>query len=127
MRQNIQTETAPSAIGSYSQAIIAGQTVYLSGQIPLDVATQTLVTGDITAQVKKVFDNLQAVAVAAGGSLDEVMKITVFLTNLPDLPVVNEVMHNYFSQPFPARTSIEVSALPKGAKVEVEAIMVLNP
>lgn len=127
MRQDIQTNNAPSAIGSYSQAIVAGKTVYLSGQIPLDASTQTLIEGDITAQVTKVFDNLQAVAEAAGGSLDNVVKITVFLVNLPNLAVVNEVMHKYFNKPFPARTSIEVSALPKGAAVEVEAIMVLNP
>jgi reactive intermediate/imine deaminase len=127
MRQAIQTSNAPSAIGSYSQAIVAGKTVYLSGQIPLDATTQTLIEGDIAAQVTKVFDNLKAVAMAVGGSLDNVVKITVFLVDLPNLAVVNEVMHNYFSKPFPARTSIEVSALPKGAAVEVEAIMVLNP
>ncbi|MES2217196.1 MAG: Rid family detoxifying hydrolase [Pseudomonadota bacterium] len=126
MRQAINTTAAPTAIGSYSQAIKTGNTVYFSGQLGLDPATQNLVAGGVAAQITQVFENLQAVAVAAGGSLAEVMKITVYLVDLTHLALVNESMSKYFNQPFPARTSIEVSALPKGGAVEVEAIMVLN-
>jgi reactive intermediate/imine deaminase len=126
MRQAINITTAPAAIGSYSQAIKTGNTVYLSGQIGLDPATQKLVEGGIAAQVTQVFENMQAVAIGAGGSLADVMKITVYLVDLTNLAMVNETMTKYFKEPYPARTSIEVSALPKGAVVEVEAIMVLN-
>jgi reactive intermediate/imine deaminase len=126
MRQLVTTTQAPAAIGSYSQAIRAGDTVYLSGQIPLDPATMTLVTGGIKAEATRVFDNMQAVATAAGGSFDDIVKLTVYLTHLPDLSVVNELMQDYFKQPFPARTSIQVSALPKGAAIEIEAILVLR-
>jgi reactive intermediate/imine deaminase len=126
MRHAINTKDAPAAIGSYSQAIKAGNTIYLSGQIPLDPTTNALVEGDISVQVTRVFDNMKAVATAAGGSLDDVMKITVYLVDLPNITVINEMMAKYFKTPFPARTTIEVSALPKGSAVEVEAIMVLH-
>jgi reactive intermediate/imine deaminase len=126
MRQIIETEKAPAAIGSYSQAIKAGNTIYLSGQIPLDPKTMTQVAGGITAEAAQVFDNLKAVAEAAGGSLNDIVKLTVFLTNLPDLAIVNELMQRYFRTPFPARTSIQVSALPKGVAIEIDAIMVLS-
>ena len=126
MRQIIETEKAPAAIGSYSQAIKAGNTIYLSGQIPLDPKTMTLVTGGIAAEATQVFDNLKAVTEAAGGSLNDIVKLTVFLTNLADLARVNELMLRYFRTPFPARTSIQVSALPKGAAIEIDAIMVLS-
>jgi reactive intermediate/imine deaminase len=125
MHQIIQTDKAPSAIGSYSQAIKAGNTVYLSGQIPLDPITGDLVKGNITAQVTRVFENIQIVAEAAGGNMDAIVKLTVYLINLADIAVVNEIMASYFTSSFPARTSIQVSALPKGSAVEVEAIMVV--
>jgi reactive intermediate/imine deaminase len=123
MRQAISTTAAPAAVGSYSQAIRNGNTIYLSGQLGLDPTTQNLVDG-AAAQVTQIFENLQAVAKAAGASLDEVVKLTVFLVDLTNLPLVNETMAKYFKTPFPARTSIEVSALPKGGLVEVEAIIV---
>ncbi len=126
MRDVIQTRQAPAAIGNYSQAIKVGNTVYLSGQIPLDPESMLLVEGDIAIQAARVFDNMQAVAEAAGGSLHQIVKLTVFLMHLPDLVIVNELMNRYFQQPFPARTSIQVSALPKGAAIEVDAIMVLD-
>jgi reactive intermediate/imine deaminase len=126
MRQIIETEKAPAAIGSYSQAIKAGHTIYLSGQIPLDPSTMTVVSGGIMAEATQVFDNLKAVTEAAGGSLNDIVKLTVFLTHLPDLAIVNELMLRYFRTPFPARTSIQVSALPKGVAIEIDAIMVLS-
>jgi reactive intermediate/imine deaminase len=125
MRQVIKTTTAPAAIGAYSQAVKAGNTIYLSGQIGLDPATQQMVEGT-AAQVTQVFENMQAVAKASGGSLDDVVKLTVYLVKLADVPLVNEAITKYFKEPFPARTTIEVSALPKGGTVEVEAIIVLN-
>ena len=125
MRTPIQTATAPAAIGSYSQAIKAGNTIYLSGQIGLDPRSSEL-ESDITAQIVQIFDNLQAVAKASGGSLDDVVKLSVFLIDLSNLVIVNEIMKNYFKTPFPARTSIQVSALPKAAAVEIDAILVLN-
>jgi reactive intermediate/imine deaminase len=124
-RQPIQTSDAPSAIGAYSQAVRAGETVYVSGQIPLDPATMQLVTGDTRAQIRRVFDNLAAVAKAAGGSLDDAVKITVYLKDLANFPLVNETMAEYFREPYPARAAIEVAALPRGAEVEVDAILVL--
>lgn len=126
MRQVIETTKAPAAIGSYSQAIKAGNTIYLSGQIPLDPATMNLVEGDIHAQVERVFENLQAVAEAAGGNLDGVTKLTVYLIDLAHIAVVNEAIKKYFKLPYPARTSIQVSALPKASAVEVDAILVLE-
>jgi reactive intermediate/imine deaminase len=126
MRQIIETKKAPAAIGSYSQAIKAGSTIYLSGQIPLDPETMTLVEGGIVAEATQIFENLKAVTEAAGGGLNDVVKLTVFLTHLPDLAAVNELMQRYFKTPFPARTSIQVSALPKGVAIEIDAIMVLS-
>ncbi len=122
----IQTEQAPQAIGTYSQAVKVGDTVYLSGQIPLDPATMELVQGDIARQIRQVFDNLQAVARAAGGSLQDIVKLNVFLTDLAHFPVVNEIMAQYFDAPYPARAAIGVAQLPKGAAVEMDAILVLD-
>jgi reactive intermediate/imine deaminase len=126
-KEIIQTAHAPQAIGTYSQAVKIGQAVYLSGQIPLVPATMTLIEGDISAQITQVFDNLQAVAQAAGGDLSDVVKLNVFLTDLAHFPVVNEIMGQYFMQPYPARAAIGVAALPKGATVEMDAIMHLPP
>ena len=128
IKQAIHTHNAPQAIGIYSQAMLVGNTVYLSGQIPLDPRTMELITTSIDAQIDQVFRNMAAVAEAAGGSLDNIVKLTVFLTDLTNFPLVNASMAKYFHEPYPARSTIEVSALPKGAAVEVEAIMVLpNP
>jgi reactive intermediate/imine deaminase len=124
-RQTIHTELAPKAIGTYSQAVRAGDTVYISGQIPLDPATGQLVSGDIEAQIRRVFDNITAIANAAGGSLAHAVKLTVFLTDLAHFPKVNEVMATYFSEPYPARAAIGVASLPRGARVEVECILSL--
>ncbi len=121
----IQTDTAPKAIGTYSQAVKVGDTVYLSGQIPLDPATMTLVVGGMDAQIRRVFDNLKAVAEAAGGSLRDVVKLNVFLTDLAHFPLVNEIMADYFAEPYPARAAIGVASLPRGAGVEMDAIMVV--
>ena len=124
-RHAIATDKAPAAIGPYSQAVRSGKTVFLSGQIPLDPATGQLVEGDIAAQTRRVFDNLQAVCQAAGGSLDDVMRIGIYLTDLGDFAAVNAVMADYFSAPFPARSTIEVAGLPRGAQVEVDAILAI--
>jgi len=124
-RTPITTSHAPQAIGTYSQAIRAGNTVYLSGQIPLDPATGELVAGDMEAQVRRVFDNLQAVATAAGSDLDHVVKLTVYLTDLAHFALVNRVMAEYFAQPYPARAAVGVAALPKGAAVEMDGILEL--
>jgi len=121
----ISTDRAPAAIGTYSQAVRAGNTVYLSGQIPLDPATMQLVTG-IDAQIRQVFDNLAAVAAAAGGSLADVVKLTVYLTDLGHFALVNQIMAAYFQPPYPARAVIGVAALPRGAPVEMDAVMVLR-
>ena len=125
-KQAIQTKTAPQAIGTYSQAIKTGDTVYLSGQIPLVPGSGELVTGDMRAQIERVFENLQAVAEAAGGGLNDVVKLNVFLTDLAHFPLVNEVMAEYFGQPYPARAAVGVAALPKGAAVEMDAVLVLR-
>ena len=125
-REIIRTDQAPQAIGTYSQAVRVGDTVYLSGQIPLLPDTMELVDGGMDAQIRRVFDNLQAVARAAGGSLGDVVKLTVFLTDLSHFPLVNQVMAEYFTEPYPARAAVGVAALPKGAKVEMDAIMVLG-
>ncbi|WP_133493398.1 RidA family protein [Alcanivorax sp. 24] len=122
-RSVINTDQAPAAIGTYSQAIKAGSTVYLSGQIPLDPATMTLVEGDMEAQIRRVFDNLAAVCQAAGGGLQDIVKLNIFLTDLSHFALVNEVMASYFQQPYPARAAIGVAALPKGAGVEMDGIM----
>jgi reactive intermediate/imine deaminase len=123
-RTPIHTPRAPQAIGTYSQAIRAGDTVYLSGQIPLDPATGELVTGDMEAQVRRVFENLKAVAEAAGSDLARVVKLNVFLTDLAHFALVNRVMAEYCPQPYPARAAIGVAALPKGAAVEIDAVLV---
>lgn len=124
-KQTIKTQNAPAAIGTYSQAVRMGNTVYLSGQIPLKPGTGELVTGDIRAEIRQVFDNLAAVAEAAGGSLAHAAKLTVYLTDLGNFAAVNEVMTDYFDEPYPARAAIGVAALPRGAAVEVDAILVL--
>jgi len=121
-RNAISTERAPAAIGPYSQAVRAGGTVYLSGQIPLDPATGELVSGDIGAEARRVFDNLKAVCEAAGGGLDDVVRVGIYLTDLSDFAAVNTVMAEYFQAPYPARSTIQVAALPLGARVEIEAI-----
>jgi reactive intermediate/imine deaminase len=126
MRQVIHTDKAPQAIGPYSQAVRAGDTVYLSGQIPLDPKTMQLVTGDIDAEIRRVFDNLKAVAEAAGGSLANAVKVNVFLTDLTHFARVNEIMATYCTQPYPARAAIGVAQLPRGARVEVECILHLG-
>lgn len=125
-RQIIQTKQAPQAIGTYSQAVRVGDTVYLSGQIPLDPATMQLVTGDIEAEIRRVFENLQAVAEAAGATLAHAVKVTIYLTDLEYFAKVNEVMGQYFSEPYPARVTIGVSQLPKGARVEIECVLSLG-
>jgi len=125
-KQIIHTDRAPAAIGPYSQAVRAGGTVYFSGQIPLDPATGNLVDGDIAVQARRAFDNLKAVAEAAGGSLDQVVRLGLYLTDLSQFAAVNAVMQEYFAAPFPARSTIEVSGLPKGAAFEVDAVMVLK-
>ncbi|MEE9412153.1 MAG: RidA family protein [Methylococcales bacterium] len=126
MKKAIQTDTAPQAVGTYSQAVKIENTVYLSGQIPLDPATMELVDDDIEQQIRRVIDNLQAVAIAANGSLDDIVKLNVYLTDLVNFPIVNQVMTDYFSEPYPARAAIGVTALPKGAKVEIDAVMILG-
>jgi reactive intermediate/imine deaminase len=124
-RTSISTADAPQAIGTYSQAIRAGSTVYLSGQIPLDPKTGEIVTGDMESQVRRVFDNLRAVAIASGGDLSHVVKVNVFLTDLSHFALVNRVMAEYFQQPYPARAAVGVAALPRGAAVEMDAILAL--
>ena len=125
-RQVISTDKAPAAIGAYSQAVKHAGTLYISGQIPLDPETQNVVEGEPRTQVTQVFDNLSAIAEAAGASLANVVKLTVYLVDLNDFPVVNEVMGEYFEQPYPARAAIGVASLPKGVGVEVEAILALQ-
>ena len=122
----ISTERAPKAIGTYSQAVKVGDTVYLSGQIPLVPETMELVQGDMNAQIRRVFDNLQAVAESAGGSLADVVKLNVYLTDLGHFPLINQVMAEYFQEPYPARAAVGVAALPKGAAVEMDAVMVMQ-
>jgi reactive intermediate/imine deaminase len=124
-RKPITTTDAPAAIGTYSQAVRAGDTVYLSGQIPLDPATMELVADSVEAQIRQVFDNLAAVARVAGGDLDRVVKLTVYLTDLDNFATVNEVMADYFSEPYPARAAVGIAALPRSAAVEVDAILVI--
>ena len=124
-RRSIQTDAAPAAIGAYSQAVVAGDTLYVSGQIPLVPATMEIEAGDIAAQIRRVFANVQAVVEAAGAGLDQVLKLSVYLTELGNFPVVNEVLGEYFDEPYPARAVVGVAALPKGVPVEVEAIVSL--
>ncbi|MGH8119788.1 MAG: RidA family protein [Gammaproteobacteria bacterium] len=125
-REIISTKEAPQAIGTYAQAVKIGNTVYLSGQIPLVPDTMQLVAGDMRAQITRVFDNLAAVAKAAGGTLQDVVKLNVYLTDLAHFPLVNEIMAQYFREPFPARATVGVAALPKGAAVEMDAVMVMD-
>ncbi|MBL8250152.1 MAG: RidA family protein [Candidatus Competibacter sp.] len=126
-REIIHTDLAPAAIGTYSQAVKIGATVYLSGQIPLDPATAQLVDGPMEGQIRRVFDNLAAVAKAAGGSLADTVKLNVFLTDLGQFPQVNQIMAEYFQEPYPARAAIGVAALPRGAQVEMDAVLILEP
>ena len=125
-KEIIQTTKAPKAIGTYSQAVKVDHTVYLSGQIPLVPETMTIIDGDISAQITQVFDNLKAVAEAAGGGFSDIVKLNVFLTDLSNFPIVNEIMGLYFEEPYPARAAIGVAALPKAAGVEMDAIMCLK-
>lgn len=125
-RQIVATSNAPAAIGPYSQAVRAGDTVYFSGQIPLDPATGNVVEGDVAVQARRVFDNLAAVANEAGGSFAQFVRVGIYVTDLANFATVNAVMAEYFKAPYPARSTIEVSALPKGVQVEVDAIMVLG-
>ena len=124
-KETVHTDAAPAAIGTYSQAVRAGSLVFLSGQIPLDPATMEIVDGDFEARARRVFDNLAAVAKAAGGTLDNVVKLTIYLTDLDNFATVNAVMADYFSKPYPARAALGVAALPKGADVEAEAVLAL--
>ncbi len=119
----IRTDKAPQAIGTYSQAVRHQDLVFISGQIPLDPSSMEIVAGGIEAQIRRVFDNLSAVCIAAGGSLDDIVKLTVFLTDMGDFPQVNTIMGQYFKAPYPARAAVEVSALPKGVSVEMDAIL----
>ncbi len=125
-RQMVSTNRAPKAIGTYSQAVRVGDTVYLSGQIPLVPETMELVVGDMEAQIRQVFDNLKAVAEAAGGGLGDLAKLNVYLTDLGHFPLVNQVMAEYFQEPYPARAAVGVAALPRGAAVEMDGVLVLT-
>ncbi len=122
----IETNKAPQAIGTYSQAVKINDTVYLSGQIPLVPETMEIAEGDISDHIRQVFDNLKAVAEAAGGNLFDIVKLNVFLTDLSHFPIVNEIMSEYFTQPYPARAAVGVAALPKGVGIEMDAIMVIR-
>ena len=122
----IHTDNAPQAIGTYSQAVKVDNTVYISGQIPLDPASMEVVDGGIEAEITRVFDNLKAVATASGGNLADVVKLNIFLTDLGNFPTVNEIMAQYFQQPYPARAAIGVAALPKGVGVEMDAVLVIE-
>ncbi|MEE9425188.1 MAG: Rid family detoxifying hydrolase [Methylococcales bacterium] len=126
MKKVIQTDAAPQAIGTYSQAVKIENTVYLSGQIPLDPVTMELIDDDIEQQIRQVIDNLQAVVIAANGRLNDIVKLNVYLTDLVNFPIVNQVMADYFSEPYPARAALGVAALPKGAAVEIDAVMILG-
>ena len=126
MKEIISTDKAPQAIGTYSQAVRVGSTVYLSGQIPLVPETMEIVKGDIETSIRQVFDNLTAVARAAGGDLSDIVKLNIFLTDLSNFALVNEIMASYFSQPYPARAAVGVAALPKDVEVEMDAVMVLG-
>ena len=124
-KATIYTDQAPAAIGTYSQAVKVNNTVYLSGQIPLDPQTMEIVSDDIATQIRQVFDNLTAVCEAAGGDLSSIVKLNIFLTDLSNFPIVNEVMGQYFVEPYPARAAIGVRALPKGSQVEMDGILVV--
>ncbi len=124
-KEAIHSDDAPAAIGTYSQAIRTGELLFMSGQIPLDPTTMSIVDGDFEARARQVFDNLKAVAAAAGGDLNQIVKLTIFLTDLEDFATVNAVMEDYFYQPFPARAAVGVAALPKGVDMEADAILAL--
>lgn len=124
-RETIHSDSAPAAIGTYSQAVKVGQFVFLSGQIPLVPATMEVVEGDFAARARQVFENLKAVAEASGGSLNDAVKLTIFLTDLDNFATVNEVMAEYFSEPYPARAAVQVAALPKGVDIEADAILAI--
>lgn len=124
-KKPIHTDSAPAAIGTYSQAIQSGSLVFMSGQIPLDPATMEIVNGDFEARARRVFENLKAVSEAAGGGLNQIVKLTIYLTDLDNFATVNSVMAEYFDEPFPARAAVGVASLPKGADVEAEAILAL--
>ena len=126
IRKTIQTDLAPQAIGTYSQAVRCGDSVYLSGQIPLVPQTMELVDGGMEAQIRRVFDNLSAVAAAAGGSLEDIVKLNIYLVDLGQFALVNQVMAGYFNEPYPARAAVGVAALPRDAQVEMDAVMVLS-
>ena len=125
MSTSIHTERAPKAIGTYSQAVRAGDTIYISGQIPFDPATGLLISDDIEAEIRRVFENLKAIAEAAGATLGHAVKVTVFLTDMGCFAKVNEIMATYFTAPYPARAAVGVAALPRGARVEIECILSL--
>jgi reactive intermediate/imine deaminase len=124
-KQIISTTNAPAAIGTYSQAARVGNTIWVSGQIPMDPATKELVTGDMEAQVRRVFENMKAIVLASGASLDEVVKVSIFLVDLAHFALVNKVMAEYFREPYPARAAIGVASLPRGAQIEAECIVAL--
>jgi reactive intermediate/imine deaminase len=126
-RTIISTPLAPKAIGTYSQAVRCGSTVYVSGQIPLDPTTGELVSGNMEAQIRRAFDNLQAIVTAAGGNFSQIAKLNVFLVDLSHFPLVNQVMSTYFQEPYPARAAIGVAALPRNAQVEVDCVVELAP
>lgn len=126
MTRIIRTDHAPAAIGTYSQAVAVGSTVYVSGQIPLDPATGTLVTGGIDSEIRRAFDNLLAIAQAAGGTLDDVVKLTLYLTDLGHFAQVNQIMAEYFQEPYPARATVGVASLPRGARIEMDCILSLE-
>ena len=124
-KETIHTDDAPSAIGTYSQAVRSGNFLFMSGQIPLDPASMEVVDGDFAARAHRVFQNLKAVAIAGGGNLDQVVKLTIYLTDLDNFATVNSVMSEYFSEPYPARAALGVASLPKGVDIEAEAILAL--
>jgi reactive intermediate/imine deaminase len=124
-KQIVSTDAAPAAIGPYSQAVRVGNTLWVSGQIPLDPRTKELVQGDFEAETRRVFDNLKAIVVAAGATLDDVVKVNIYLTDLAHFALVNSIMAEYFGEPYPARAAVGVAALPRGARVEVECIVAL--
>ena len=124
-RQMIHTDRAPSAVGTYSQAIKVGKMVFISGQIPLDPETMQLVSNEIDKQIYRVFDSLEAICHESGGHLDDIVKLTIYLTDLTHYKLVNDIMETYFYSPFPARAAVQVSALPKGSAIEIDAILVL--
>jgi reactive intermediate/imine deaminase len=126
MKQIIQTSEAPAAIGTYSQAVKVNNHVYISGQIPLNPQTMTMVENDIDAEIRQVFDNLKAILTAAGGGFSDIVKLNIYVTDLANFPRINEIMAQYFTTPYPARAVVGVSALPKGARVEADAVMVLT-